>query len=246
MQKEVGTPEAGLQTCPRRQVLKERILAIDDDSNVTSVLKRALGYEGYTVDIASSGKEGLDVARQRPPDLVILDIMMPGMDGLEVCRRLRSVDEKLPILMLTAKDAVSDQVQGLETGADDYIIKPFAFEILLARVRALLRRREPEAREVLRFQDLILDTAARVARRGEREIDLTTTEYELLQLFMRNPERVLTREIIADKVWGYDLDGNFNILEVYVRYLRIKLDEKGEKRLIQTVRGAGYVLRDRE
>ena len=226
--------------------MKERILAIDDDSNVTSVLKRALGYEGYSVDIASSGKEGLDVARQRPPDLVILDIMMPGIDGLEVCRRLRSVDDKLPILMLTAKDAISDQVLGLETGADDYIVKPFAFELLLARVRALLRRREPEAREVLRFQDLILDTAARVARRGEREIDLTTTEYELLQLFMRNPERVLTREIIADKVWGYDFDGNFNILEVYVRYLRIKLEEKGEKRLIQTVRGAGYVLRDRE
>lgn len=226
--------------------MKERILVIDDDGSITSVLKRGLGYEGYTVDTAENGKEGLEIARQRPPDLVILDIMMPGMDGLEVCRRLRSVDEKLPILMLTAKDAVSDQVQGLETGADDYIIKPFAFEILLARVRALLRRREPEAREVLRYQDLSLDTASRFARRGEREIELTTTEYELLQLFMRNPERVLTRDVIVDKVWGYDFEGNYNILEVYVRYLRLKLEEKGQKRLIQTVRGAGYVLRDRE
>lgn len=226
--------------------MKERILAIDDDSNVTSVLKRVLGYEGYTVDIAGSGKEGLDMARQRPPDLVILDIMMPGIDGLEVCRRLRSVDYKLPILMLTAKDAISDQVLGLETGADDYIVKPFAFELLLARVRALLRRREPEAREALRYQDLNLDTASRIARRGEREIDLTTTEYEVLHLFMRNPERVLTREVFADKVWGYDFEGNYNILEVYVRYLRIKLEEAGEKRLIQTVRGAGYVLRDRD
>lgn len=226
--------------------MRERILVIDDDSSITSVLKRGLGYEGYVVDIAGSGKEGLDIARQRYPDLVILDIMMPGIDGLEVCRRLRVVDEKLPILMLTAKDTVSDQVLGLDTGADDYIVKPFVFEVLLARVRALLRRREPDSREVLRYQDLALDTASRVARRGERMIDLTTTEYELLQLFLRNPERVLTRDIIIEKVWGYDFDGNYNVLEVYVRYLRSKLEENGDRRLIQTVRGAGYVLRDRE
>lgn len=226
--------------------MRERILIIDDDSSITSVLKRGLGYEGYVVDIASSGKEGLDIARQRYPDLVILDIMMPGIDGLEVCRRLRVVDEKLPILMLTARDTVSDQVQGLDTGADDYIVKPFVFEVLLARVRALLRRREPDSREVLRYQELALDTASRVARRGERMIDLTTTEYELLQLFLRNPERVLTRDIIIEKVWGYDFDGNYNVLEVYVRYLRSKLEENGDRRLIQTVRGAGYVLRDRE
>ncbi|MBI4319616.1 MAG: response regulator transcription factor, partial [Chloroflexi bacterium] len=207
---------------------------------------RGLGYEGYVVDDAGDGKAGLDNARPRPPDLVILDIMMPGIDGLEVCRRLRAVDERLPVLMLTARDAVSDQVLGLETGADDYMVKPFVFEVLLARVRALLRRREPEAREVLRYQDLGLDTASRVARRGNREIDLTTTEYELLQLFMRNPERVLTRDIIVEKVWGYDFDGNYNILEVYVRYLRNKLEQGGDKRLIQTVRGAGYVLRDKE
>ena len=226
--------------------MRERILVIDDDSSITSVLKRGLGYEGYDVSVAGDGKEGLEAARQRPPELVILDIMMPGLDGLEVCRRLRSVDEKLPIVMLTAKDAISDQVLGLETGADDYIVKPFVFEVLLARVRALLRRREADAREVLRYQDLTLDTASRMARRGEREIDLTTTEYELMQLFLRNPERVLTRNIIVEKVWGYDFDGNYNILEVYVRYLRNKLEENGDRRLIQTVRGAGYVLRDRE
>ena len=226
--------------------MRERILVVDDDSSVTSVLKRGLGYDGYTVDVASTGKEGMEIARQRSPDLVILDIMMPGIDGLEVCRRLRSVDEKLPILMLTAKDAVSDQVLGLETGADDYIVKPFVFEVLLARVRALLRRREPETREVLRYQDLSLDTASLIARRVERDIELTTTEYELMQLFMRNPERVLTRDLIVERVWGYDFDGNYNILEVYVRYLSNKLEERGERRLLQTVRGAGYVLRDRE
>lgn len=226
--------------------MRERILVIDDDSSITSVLKRGLGYEGYTVDVASNGKEGLEIARQRPPDLVILDIMMPGIDGLEVCRRLRSVDERLPILLLTAKDAASDQVLGLETGADDYVVKPFVFEVLLARVRALLRRCEPDTREVLRYKDLSLDTASRIARRGNREIELTTTEYELLNLFLRNPERVLTKDVIMDKVWNYDFDGNYNILEVYVRYLRSKLEEKGESRLIQTVRGAGYVLRDRE
>ena len=226
--------------------MRELVLVIDDDSGITGVLKRGLGYEGYQVDVANSGKEGLEMALQRPPDLVILDIMMPGIDGLEVCRRLRAADEKLPILMLTAKDGASDQVLGLETGADDYIVKPFVFEVLLARVRALLRRCEAEIRDVLSYQDLSLDVASRIAKRGEREIELTTTEYELLQLFMRNPERVLTRDMIMEKVWGYDFDGNYNILEVYVRYLRNKLEGQDESRLIQTVRGAGYVLRDRE
>ncbi len=225
---------------------QERILVVDDDSSVTGVLRRGLGYEGYKVDVASSGKEALDRARDRPPGLVILDIMMPGMDGLEVCRRLRSVDETLPIVMLTARDGVADQVLGLDTGADDYIVKPFVFEVLLARVRALLRRREADAKEVLRYQDLTLDTASRLVTRGKREVRLTTTEYELLRLFMCNPERVLTRDTIMNKVWDYDFDGNYNILEVYVRYLRSKLEENGEARLIQTVRGVGYVLRDRE
>ncbi len=226
--------------------MRERILVIDDDVSITSVLKRGLVYEGYVVEVANDGQRGLEKARAQSPDGVVLDIMMPGVDGLEVCRRLRTVDQKVPILMLTAKDAVSDQVLGLETGADDYIVKPFVFEILLARLRALLRRREPEPDEVLRYEDLVLDTASRSAKRGEREIKLTTTEYQLLLLLMGNPERVLTRDIIMEKVWGYDFEGNYNILEVYVRYLRNKLEELGERRLIQTVRGAGYVLRNRE
>jgi DNA-binding response OmpR family regulator len=226
--------------------MAQRILIVDDDASITGVLKRGFGYEGYVVDVASDGKAGLDIARQTPPDVVILDIMMPKLDGLEVCRRLRAVDEKLPIILLTAKDGVYDQVQGLETGADDYVLKPFVFEVLLARVRVLLRRREPEIKEQLHYKDLILDTASRIATRGDRKIELTTTEYELLHLFMRHPGRVLTREGIMEKVWGYDFDGNYNILEVYVRYLRSKLEEHGEPRLIQTIRGAGYVLRDRE
>ncbi|HEX2988565.1 MAG TPA: response regulator transcription factor [Chloroflexota bacterium] len=226
--------------------MAERILVVDDDPGVTSVLKRGLGYEGYEVVVAGSGREALDLARGNPPDLVILDIMMPGMDGLEVTRRLRAVDGKLPILLLTAKDAPADQVTGFETGADDYVVKPFVFEVLLARVRALLRRREPEEESVLRYKDLALDTGSRVARRGGREISFTTTEYELLHLFLQHPEKVLTRDSIMHRVWGYDFSGDYNILEVYVRYLRSKLEEKGEPRLIQTVRGAGYVLRDRE
>jgi two-component system response regulator MprA len=224
-----------------------RILVVDDDPAVTALLARGLKYEGYTVDVASAGEEGIRLADTYHPDLVILDIMMPGLDGFQVCQKLRAADSHLPILMLTAKDAPADQVEGLDTGADDYVIKPFVFEVLIARVRALLRRREGQAGpEVLRYGDLVLDTSARRARRGERAIELTTTEYELLQLFLRNPERVLTRDIIMERVWGYDFEGNFNVLEVYVRYLRTKLEAAGESRLIQTVRGAGYVLRDRE
>ena len=224
-----------------------RILVVDDDPAVTALLARGLKYEGYTVDVASAGEEGIRLADTCHPDLVILDIMMPGLDGFQVCQKLRAADSHLPILMLTAKDAPADQVEGLDTGADDYVIKPFVFEVLVARVRALLRRREGQAGpEVLRYGDLVLDTSARRARRGERAIELTTTEYELLQLFLRNPERVLTRDIIMERVWGYDFEGNFNVLEVYVRYLRTKLEAAGESRLIQTVRGAGYVLRDRE
>lgn len=224
--------------------MKARILVIDDDPSVTSLLKRGLSYEGYRVDSAASGKDGLDMAREQPPDLVILDVMMPGVDGLEVCRRLRAADPVLPILMLTARDGTADQVEGLETGADDYVVKPFTFEVLLARIRALLRRTEPPGVELLRFADLVLDTGTHTARRGRREIDLTTTEYELLQQFLRNPRQVLAKEQLVDKVWGYDFEGNYNILEVYVRYLRSKLEAGGEPRLIHTVRGAGYLLRE--
>ena len=226
--------------------MAERILVIEDDSGTADALKRGLGYEGFIVDVASTGKDGLVSARERPPNLVVLDVGLPDIDGLEVCRRLRSVDDRLPVLLLTARDSVPDQILGLDTGADDYVTKPFVFEILLARIRACLRRHEPSISDVLHYADLSLDTAARVARRGERVIRVTTTEYALLHLFLSNPERVLTRDIILEHVWGYDFDGNDNVLEVYVRYLRSKLEEQGELRLIQTVRGAGYVLRDQE
>jgi len=224
----------------------QRILVIDDDPAITSVLKRGLSYEGFAVDIAGNGVQGLGIARERVPDLVILDIMMPEMDGLEVLRRLRSADVQLPVLMLTAKDAPTDQIQGLEGGADDYVIKPFTFGVLLARVHALLRRQEADRPPVLRFADLSLDTSTRQARRGDREFDLTKTEYELLYLFLEQPRRVLTREILMDRVWGYDFEGNTNVLEVYVKQLRQKLASEGEPRLIQTVRGVGYALREEE
>ncbi len=224
--------------------MKRRILVIDDDPSVTSLLKRGLCYEGYRVATAASGREGLNQARDLPPDLVILDVMMPGINGFEVCRLLRAADATLPILMLTARDGTGDQILGLETGADDYVVKPFTFEVLLARIRALLRRTELPEPEVVRFADLALDTGTHTARRDQREIDLTTTEYELLSEFLRHPRQVLTKEQLVDKVWGYDFEGNFNILEVYVRYLRSKLEAGGEPRLIHTVRGAGYLLRE--
>jgi two-component system response regulator MprA len=220
-----------------------RILVIDDDRRITALLRRALAYEGYEVDLASDGVKGLLAARDRPPDLVILDVMMPGLDGLEVCRRLRS-GGAVPILMLTARDEVPDRVAGLDAGADDYLVKPFALEELAARVRALLRRSDGTAGSVLSFGDLRLDTARREATRGERQIELTTKEYELLAFFMRHPRQVLTRDLILEQVWGYDFNGDANVLEVYVGYLRSKLEEGGEPRLIQTVRGAGYVLRE--
>ena len=224
----------------------QRILVIDDDPAVTSILRRGLSYEGFAVDTASGGAEGLEIARERPPDLVILDIMMPGMDGLEVLSRLRAADEGLPVLFLTAKDAPADQIQGLQRGADDYVVKPFVFGVLLARVQALLRRSEAEKPTVLRFADLSLDMGMRRAQRGTRDIDLTKTEFQLLEELLRQPRRVLSREILMDHVWGYDFEGNTNVLEVYVRQLRQKLEAAGEPRLIQTVRGVGYVVREEE
>ncbi len=225
--------------------MNAHILIVDDDNRVTSALRRTLAYEGYQVSTAANGEAALAVARSRPPDIVILDLMLPGIDGLEVCRRLRASGDGIAVLMLTARDAVADRVAGLETGADDYLVKPFALEELLARVKALLRRRSPPdvSREVLCFEDLELDTATRQARRGKRSIELSTTEYELLAVFLRNPRIVLTRTLLMDRIWGSDFEGGPNVLEVYIGHLRSKLEQHGEKRLIQTVRGAGYVLR---
>jgi two-component system response regulator MprA len=220
-----------------------RVLVIEDEDRIRQFLQRGLTYENYRVDVAADGPSGLALARENPPDLVILDWMLPGMDGLEVCRRLRAGGQ-IPILMLTAKDAVGDRVQGLDAGADDYLVKPFAFDELLARMRALLRRAAPSHPEVLRFADLTLDTGTRQAFRGQRAIELTAKEYDLLELFMRHPRQVLTRELIFDRVWGYDFGGESNIIEVYVRYLRQKTESDKEPRLLHTVRGVGYVLRE--
>jgi two-component system response regulator MprA len=223
--------------------MSNRVLVIEDEDPIRQFLQRGLTYENYRVDVAADGATGLALARENPPDIVVLDWMLKGMDGLEVCRRLRAAGP-VPILMLTAKDTVGDRVMGLDAGADDYLVKPFAFDELLARLRALLRRAAPAQPEVLHFSDLSLDTGTRQAFRGERAIDLTAKEYELLELFMRHPRQVLTREVIFDRVWGYNFGGESNIIEVYVRYLRQKTEAGGEKRLVHTVRGVGYVLRE--
>ena len=220
------------------------ILIVEDDRSVAEMLRRSFAYEGFRADIADSGPAGLDRLRDRPVDLIILDVMLPGLDGFEVLRRIRAAGDTTPVLMLTARDAVDDRVTGLESGADDYLAKPFAFRELLARVHALLRRRDSPPAEVLRFADLRLDTGARQATRGVLPIDLSTTEYELLAFFMHHPNQVLPRGRIMERVWGYDFEGESNVLEVYVGYLRRKLEEGGGSRLIQTVRGAGYVLRE--
>jgi two-component system, OmpR family, response regulator MprA len=223
--------------------MNERILIIEDDPAIQKVLQRGLLYEGYQVDCASDGRSGLSMARDNQPDLVILDWMLPGMDGLEVCHRLRMAG-KMPVLMLTAKDAIQDRINGLDAGADDYMVKPFNLDELTARVRALLRRTQTERVQVLQFADLTLDTSSREVTRNGRLISLTAKEYELLELFMRHPRQVLTRDVIFDRVWGYDFGGESNVLEVYIRYLRQKIDGDSETRLIQTIRGVGYVLRE--
>ncbi len=222
----------------------ERVLVIEDEARIAQFIERGLIYEGYRVTVARDGKIGLATARDNPPDLVILDWMLPGLDGLEVCKRLRAASD-VPILMLTAKDDVKDRVMGLDAGADDYLVKPFSVDELLARIRALFRRTTPASRpDILRFSDLTLDTGTHRAYRGEQAIDLTAKEYELLELFMRNPRQVLTRDVIFDRVWDYDFGGESNIIEVYVRYLRQKTETEEKPRLIHTVRGVGYVLRE--
>jgi two-component system response regulator MprA len=220
-----------------------RILIVDDDPEILSVVRRGLAYEGYTVDTAGDGNEALAKAREKEPDLVILDIMMPGIDGIEVAKRLRKGGD-VPILMLTARGTVADKVAGLESGADDYLVKPYAFDELLARVRALLRRRQPGEGEALRFSDVSLDTTTREVKRAEQLIELTAQEFTLLELFMRHPRQVLKRDMVYEKVWGYDFEGLSNVIEVYIRYLRTKLEAGGRPRLIHTVRGVGYVLKE--
>ncbi len=220
------------------------ILVVDDDPHILSVVSRGLHFEGYDVQVAGDGVEALRIAREAPLNLVVLDVMLPGMDGLEVCRRLRR-GTNVPILMLTARDAVPDRIAGLDSGADDYLIKPFDFDELLARIRALLRRTQPQDDEELICGDLRLHTGTRDLYRGERRIEITTREYELLVLFLHHPRRVLTREQILDRVWG-TRDVDSNAIEVHIGRLRDKLEAYGEPRLIQTIRGAGYTLREDE
>ncbi|ABU58567.1 MULTISPECIES: response regulator transcription factor [Roseiflexus] len=220
------------------------ILIVEDEAEIAGYLRRGLTFEGYNVEIAADGRQALEIARERPPDLVVLDLMLPGIDGLEVARRLRAASD-VPIIMLTARDAVPDRVAGLEAGADDYLIKPFAFEELLARIRVQLRRRQREdTATVLRYGPLTMDLTAHEVTIGDRRVDLTAKEYDLLELFMRHPQQVMTRDVIYDRVWGYNFGGESNIIEVYVRYLRQKLEARGEPRLIHTVRGVGYILRE--
>ena len=224
--------------------MAEHILIVEDEPEIGNYLRRGLSFEGYSVEVTTNGLAGLAAARERPPDLVVLDLMLPGIDGIEVARRLRAASD-VPILMLTARSDISDRVTGLEAGADDYLVKPFAFEELVARIRVQLRRRSRDAQPtVLRYGPIEMDTAAHDTRIGPRRVELTAKEYELLDLFMRHPQQVLTREVIYDRVWGYDFGGESNIIEVYVRYLRQKLEAAGELRLIHTVRGVGYILRD--
>jgi two-component system response regulator MprA len=225
--------------------MSERILVIDDDQKTLDTIRRELVNQGYAVSVAYDGEAGLARARYGVHDLVILDVELPGLDGLEVCRRLRAEGDTVPILLLTARDGVADRVAGLDAGADEYVSKPFAMEELLARARALLRRyRGGFEGLTLRLADLTMNTATREVRRGARLLNLTAREFALLELFLRHPRQVLTRDIIYENVWGYDLGGESNIIEVYVRHLRTKLEARGERRLLHTVRGVGYALRE--
>jgi two-component system response regulator MprA len=224
--------------------MSETILVVEDDRRIRDLLRRGLIFEGYVVETAEDGESALRVAREKELDAVILDLMLPGMDGLEVCRRLRNASS-VPILMLTARDTVPDRVTGLDAGADDYMVKPFAFDELLARLRAIFRRHRAEVHtDVVRFADVTLNPRTRQVYRDKEEIQLTAKEFDLLELFMRHPNQVLTRELIYEHIWNYDFGGESNIIEVYVRYLRTKLEGTGRTRLIQTIRGVGYAMRE--
>jgi two-component system response regulator MprA len=226
--------------------MRYHIQVIDDEEKITSMLRRGLAFEGYKVSTANHPKEGIKQVSEQHTDLIILDVMMPQIDGWEVCRRIRESGSSVPILMLTAKDDIEDKVKGLDMGADDYLVKPFALEELYARVRALLRRK-PEDHEKsqnrLTYDDVVMDLDSREVFRDGRLIELTTKEFELLHLFLSNPNRVLSRDLLMEKIWGYDFSGESNVLEVYIALLRQKMEDDGSKRIIQTIRGAGYVLR---
>ena len=224
--------------------MTQHILVVEDEAKLAQYIELELKYEGYQVSVANDGLTGLTAARESHPDLVILDWMLPGISGLEICRRLRTTGDKVPIILLTAKDEVGDRVAGLDAGADDYVVKPFSVEELLARVRAHLRRNQEENPDTLQFADLSLNRTTREVYRGNRLIELTAKEFDLLEYLLTHPRQVLTRDQILERVWGYDFMGDSNIIEVYVRYLRLKLEANGEKRLVQTVRGVGYVLRE--
>ncbi|HEY7440115.1 MAG TPA: response regulator transcription factor [Acidimicrobiia bacterium] len=221
-----------------------RILVVDDEPAVRDAVQRALGFEGYKVDLAADGREALEAVSLNPPDAIVLDVLMPNMDGLEVCRKIRAAGNRTPILMLTARETVADRVSGLDAGADDYLVKPFALQELLARLRALLRRSGADDAIIVKYADLELDPERHIVTRGARQIELTRTEFLLLELLLRHAGKVLPRSVILEEVWGYDFETSSNSLEVYVGYLRRKTEAEGEPRLIQTVRGVGYVLRE--
>jgi two-component system response regulator MprA len=221
-----------------------RILVVDDDLAVCRSIDRALRLEGYEVTTVATGSDALEAVAASSPDALVLDLQLPDLDGLQVCRRIRDAGDDTPILMLTARHGIDDRVQGLDAGADDYLVKPFALEELLARLRALLRRRFEGEGGLLRFGELTLDLASREAHRGDRAFALTRIEFDLLELFLRHPRQVLTREVLLNRVWGFDFDSGTNSLAVYVGYLRRKTESGGEPRCIHTVRGVGYVLRD--
>jgi two-component system response regulator MprA len=222
---------------------RRQILVVDDDARLAASLRRALAYEGYAVEIAADGPGALGAARDRPPDLVVLDVMLPGLDGVEVCRRLRAGSD-LPILMLTARDAISDRVAGLDAGADDYLVKPFAYDELLARVRALLRRREPGGREILHCADVVMDVSGHEVRRGDRAVELTALQFNVLEHFLRHQGQVLERDQLLESVWGIESDAISNVVDVTIAGLRARLETHGRPRLLHTVRGVGYVLRE--